>query len=674
MKPLYLFLLAVVGLVHSLGRAADQPNIIVIIADDLGYADLAFLDHAPDDVKHLGTPGFDRLAATGTYFANAYGASPICSPSRAGLITGRYQQRWGNYWYGEGGLPADEVTLPETLKQAGYRTAKYGKTHLNGGPKEFPTQHGFDEFLGFMHHTWDYIRLSEKDVAAHQAREGFTGDFGCQIQGPLLRASKPDMSQEEATPTSYEDSFTTRIFTDEAVSYIHEADKQQPFYLHVSHNAVHMPTYIVERSWAARTGARYVEWDRTADKWTFPYWDPDTETHQVFHKKWGHMGEIDIEGRRCYLANLLALDHSISRILDALEETDLRRDTLVVFVSDNGGTINTYSDNTPLNGWKYMFGEGGIRIPYLVSMPGTLPEGEIDHEALVSTMDIYPTALELAGIERPQNLDGKSLLPVLNGDHDTHHDHLVWAKNRDSWVIRQGDWKLTNKVGWSHRDFQVAENGDVSEAAETYHYSGDPQLFNLRADIGETTNLIEQHPEKAAELKALYAQWDGQMPGPCTNKGVPKPKRSTTTKTKKLTHPKVVERAFTISATVDIDYHCSGVICAHGGRRSGYALYLEKGVPYFRLNNAEKGQVIKAQTALPYGKSEITLSIAKASWTMKIDGIEVGSSSTGGLLSKQPSEGLSIGYDHIENSPQSIVGEWKDEQHLDGRVRSLKVN
>lgn len=132
---------------------AERPNVVVIIADDLGYADMAFLPQAPADVKALGTPGFDRLARTGTYFENAYGTSPICSPSRAGLITGRYQQRWGNYWYGEGGLPQKELTIPEVLGSAGYATAKVGKTHLNGGPKEFPTQHGFDEFLGFMNHT-----------------------------------------------------------------------------------------------------------------------------------------------------------------------------------------------------------------------------------------------------------------------------------------------------------------------------------------------------------------------------------------------------------------------------------------------------------------------------------------------------------------------------------------
>ena len=130
--------------------AESLPNVVLIIADDLGYADLGFLPQASADVKKHGTPAIDRLARTGVYFENAYASSPICSPSRAGLITGRFQQRWGNYWYGQGGLPQDELTIPEALKEQRYVCAKYGKTHLNGGPKEFPTLHGFDEFLGYI--------------------------------------------------------------------------------------------------------------------------------------------------------------------------------------------------------------------------------------------------------------------------------------------------------------------------------------------------------------------------------------------------------------------------------------------------------------------------------------------------------------------------------------------
>ena len=159
-------------LCSSITRAAEQsrPNAIVIVADDLGYADLSFLEQAPSDVKNLRTSSLDRLASMGTYFTEAYSTSPICSPSRCGLITGSYQQRWGNYWYGQGGLPSGRTTLPQVLKENGYRTVKVGKTHLNGGDAEHPLDHGFEEYFGFNHHTWDYIRLSDADLKAYQER------------------------------------------------------------------------------------------------------------------------------------------------------------------------------------------------------------------------------------------------------------------------------------------------------------------------------------------------------------------------------------------------------------------------------------------------------------------------------------------------------------------------
>ena len=161
---LILFLTA---LAFGYSNAAERPNVLIIMADDLGYADLSFLPQSPKDVD---TPSIDKLASEGTYFSNAYATAPICSPSRCGMITGRYQQRWGNYWYGQGGLPNEETTLPQALNELGYFSQKIGKTHLNGGPAEHPLDHGFAEFLGFMHHSWDYIRLSDKDLAAYKKR------------------------------------------------------------------------------------------------------------------------------------------------------------------------------------------------------------------------------------------------------------------------------------------------------------------------------------------------------------------------------------------------------------------------------------------------------------------------------------------------------------------------
>ena len=504
------FALLLVGATHA--TATSRPNVVVIVADDLGYADMSFLPQAPDDVKHFGTPGFDRLAKTGTYFANGYATSAICSPSRTGLITGRYQQRWGNYSYGEGGLDPRELTIPEKLNDLGYATSKVGKTHMNSGPKTYPaTLHGFEEFLGFQGGMTDYLRLSQKDLEAYRSRA--RGASGHHRVGPLTRAVGRGSGKQEEV--SYENRLITDIFTEEAIEFIQRQEGgTRPFYLHLSHLAVHVPTSVVDKKWAKKVGAPYVPWDRNAAKWEYPYWEPNECAALDFHRRWNHMGEVDPNGRRCYLSHLLALDDSISQVLDALEASGLRENTVIFFVSDNGGTINTYANNAPLRGFKYMYGEGGIRIPFMVSMPGTLPEGRFDTEALVSAMDIFPTILDLIGEPPQENHDGKSLLPVLRGEKKTQHEWLAWAMNREKWAIRKGKWKLSNNNEWKHVNFRIDEKGFCHSVPEPVTYPGGLQLFNLEDDIGETVNLSTKHPEVVEQLKALQAAWSDQMADP----------------------------------------------------------------------------------------------------------------------------------------------------------------
>lgn len=501
--------------VSTLVSAASRPNVVVIVADDLGYADMAFLPQAPADVKKFGTPGLDRLAKTGTYFANGYSTSAICSPSRTGLITGRYQQRWGNYSYGQGGLELDELTIPEALNDLGYATAKVGKTHMNKGPKTYPaTLHGFEEFLGFQGGMTDYLRLSQKDVEAYRTRA--RGPSAHHRVGPLTRAKGRGSSKEEEV--SYENRLITDIFTEEAVEFIkRQKDGTRPFYLHLSHLAVHVPTSVVGKKWAKKVGVPYVPWDRTAAKWEFPYWEPNESAALDFHRRWNHMGKVDPNGRRCYLSHLLALDDGIAQVLDALEAAGLRENTIVFFISDNGGTINTYANNMPLRGFKYMNGEGGIRIPFIVSMPGTLPEGRFDKEAMVSAMDIFPTILDLLGEDPPANLDGRSLLPVLKGEKKTQHQWLAWAMNRDQWAIRKGKWKLSFNNGWKHVGYTIDENGDCQPDPEPVTYPGGMRLFNLEDDTGETVDLSQKYPEVVQQLKALHAEWDEQMADPISS-------------------------------------------------------------------------------------------------------------------------------------------------------------
>ena len=226
------------------------------------------------------------------------------------------------------------------------------------------------------------------------------------------------------------------------------------------------------------------------------------------------MGEIDPNGRRSYLSHLLALDDGISRLLTALDDVGIREDTLVIFVSDNGGTINTYSNNTPLRGYKYMYGEGGIRVPFLVSMPGTFPEGLHEKNALVSTMDILPTILDLAGTTIPSDLDGKSLVPLLKGKKNSHHAWLAWAQSRKSWAIRKGKWKLANNCGWRHVGYILDKNGDCKPTDKLVVYPDGLQLFNLDKDIAEQSNLAGQFPEVVKELESIHRSWAEQMADP----------------------------------------------------------------------------------------------------------------------------------------------------------------
>ncbi len=493
MKKSFLFFLIIIQNAIGYGQS-EKPNMLIIVADDLGYSDLSFLPYASEDVH---TPNIDRIADKGIFFTDAYSTAPICSPSRVGLLTGRYHQRWGNYWYGEGGLPASEKTLPQFLKEQGYYNVKVGKTHLNGGPVEHPLDHGFDDFLGFIDHTWDYLRLSKSDVE-HYGKENAKNAH----IGPLLNG------REEK---SYENSFTTDIFTEKTIETIRKKD-DRPFYIQLEYNAVHHPTYVCHPDYLDKYGIEQ-----------FPFWNPEDESYLSWHRKWGHLGEVDPDGRKRYLLQLEVMDNGIGEILDVLEESGKLDNTLIIFVSDNGGTINTYSQNDPLDGYKYMFGEGGIRIPMIISYPERIKAKNTLHQS-VSLMDILPTLLETVDINFPENLDGKSLWPVIE-NNEKIHDELVWSDGRDSWVVRKGKWKLARNIGWVHSTYKL-KDGVAYSSEEYYVFPGGTLLFDLDQDIGETTNLAEKYPEIVDELEEVYAKWRLQMSDPRTRDGKIKEKPS----------------------------------------------------------------------------------------------------------------------------------------------------
>lgn len=353
------------------------PDVVWIVADDLGYAELGI--HGSSDVA---TPHIDSIAEQGVRFTQAYAPAPVCSPSRAGLLTGRYPQRLGHETNPgpaaltppSFGLPDAEITAAERLRGVGYTTALVGKWHLGYRPHSRPDRHGFDRFFGFLGGIGSY----------YHGR--------CPLEGPMYRDA--DRVRE---PT-----YLTDAFGREAASIIDGAGAQ-PLFLVLSFNAVHGPLRATEdalRRFAGIPGKR----------------------------------------RRTYVAMTAALDDAVGQVLEALKRRD--RDALIVFVSDNGGpTRETTSSNAPHAGHKFQLLEGGVRVPMFVQWTGRLDAG-ITFDDPVSLLDLLPTAVAAAGSEIADDLDGVNLLPYLDGrETGAPHEHLYW-RYAGQWAIRSGDHKL----------------------------------------------------------------------------------------------------------------------------------------------------------------------------------------------------------------------------------------
>ena len=430
----------------------SRPNVILIVADDLGYADLGCQNLARD----VRTPYIDSLALNGVRMTNGYVPSVVCSPSRAGLLTGRYPQRFGHE-FNPGpdtadtfGLPLDQVTLPQALKTVGYTTAMVGKWHLGTRPEQHPQRRGFDEFFGFLGgaHAYDIVG-TDRNV--------------------LMRGTQPLASTD----------YLTDAFSREAVEFIDRqarrraadagggagaggdaAAASQPFFLYLAYNAVHTPMQAPPHYFAR-----------------FPDVKDDT--------------------RRTMLAMLAAVDDGVGRVLAKVREHGLEEDTLIFFLSDNGApTRANGSRNTPLRGVKNTAWDGGIKVPFIVQWKGSLPAGKV-YEHPVSALDVAPTIFALAGIPTlPRGkYDGVELLPFLAGATAAAaapppHDALYWRYG-EQWAIRSGNHKLTR--------------ADVTAP---------PRLFDLSHDPGESTDLAARQPELVRELRAKYDRWNATLAPP----------------------------------------------------------------------------------------------------------------------------------------------------------------
>ena len=424
-----------------------KPNILFIVADDLGYGDLSI--HGCKDIP---TPKIDSIAKNGVRCTSGYVSGPYCSPTRAGLLTGRYQQRYGHEFNPgakldnpEIGLPLTETTLADRLKAAGYRTGLVGKWHLGYADKFVPTSRGFEEFFGFL-------------GGAHPYSPGPKGHRG------ILRGTK-EVEEHE---------YLTDVFAREAIAYL-DRHAKEPFFLYLCFNAVHGPMHASEK-YAKR------------------------------------FESITDEKRRTYATMLTALDDAVGQVLAKLAALGIADDTLIAFISDNGGPepVNA-SDNGQLNGGKATTWEGGIRVPYFVQWKnGKVPAGTTyDHPVI--QLDLAPTVLaaSVVPVNPEWKLDGVNLLPHLRGEtKEAPHAALYWRFGGQM-AIRAGDWKLTKAVTGGGR----AGGGGAAARRDKATVEG-AKLFNLKDDTGEQSDLAAKFPDKVKELAAIWQKWNGELAEP----------------------------------------------------------------------------------------------------------------------------------------------------------------
>ena len=463
---------------------SDRPNFLIIVVDDMGYGDLSKYQHSAHDAH---TPNLDALASRGTLYTQAYVSAAVCSPSRAGWITGRHQVRWDPKSGFNCGLPKGIPTLASILRENGYKTAKIGKNDFGNKTLHrqdvyaYPLNHGYDEFLGFSAHGFDYFLLSKDIQNRTPDPKGHSAALG-----PLMR----NRGYEEFKPEGDHYPYLTEVFTEEAIDFLHE-NKNDPFLLTLSYNSVHHLIHQVP--------PRYIK--KYKGLQPIPHYDPDKDgKYAQWFKQFITIGDkISAKQMRdYYLANLDCLDENIGVLMDALYELKLADNTMVVFFSDNGGAPTNGATNLPLAGSKFTLWEGGIRVPFILSRPGDPHGGQVSDQ-VISSLDIVPTCLDAAGIRLPADLDGK---PIVKSEEPRN---LFWRFGEtNSHAVRSGDWKLLHNGGRKNR--QPTE-GIVNRE----NLLKGTRLFNLKNDPGESKDLSKDRPKVLKRLQELYAQWSSEI-------------------------------------------------------------------------------------------------------------------------------------------------------------------
>ena len=422
----------------SFAQSQSKPNVIIILTDDQGYKDVGF-----NGCEDIPTPNIDRIADHGVVFSNAYVTYSVCGPSRAGLITGRYQGRFG---FGRNpllapndpsqGLPVEEETLAAALKEGGYKTMGIGKWHLGAYPTQRPLERGFDEFFGFLSGGHQYFpeKLVLKDISEIRKQND-----GYRIK---LLKNKKRIDEKE---------YLTDAFSREAVNFI-EKNKNEPFFLYLAYNAPHAPLQATEKYLSRFTNIK--------------------------NKK-----------RKTYAAMVSAVDDGVGDVLNKLKELGIEDNTIVFFLSDNGGPKHNGSDNGELRDGKSSIFEGGNRVPFAMQWPNKIKGNQIYSKPIIS-LDIFATVAEYANIQPKNRLDGVNLIPYISNENsDYPHEYLYWRKFDDkSLSIRHNDYKLLSSKG------------------------GPLELYNLLTDISEE-NVIDDKVV-TENLSAIHTTWVNELEDP----------------------------------------------------------------------------------------------------------------------------------------------------------------
>ena len=423
--------------------AAGKPNIVIIFTDDQGYADLSCFGGT-----HVSTPRIDQMAMEGARLTSFYMGAPLCTPSRAALMTGCYPRRI-DMAYGSDfavllagdakGLNPEERTIAEVLKEAGYATGMFGKWHLGDQPEFLPTRQGFDEFFG--------LPFSHDIHPFHPRQQHFQFPPLALLEGETVIETDPDPD------------FLTKRFTERAARFI-EAHKHEPFFLYVPHPLPHAPL------------AASPEFMKEVPK-----------AVQVKLAKEGK--RVDYGARRALFPQVISeIDWSVGQILDALKSNGLDDNTIVIFTTDNGPAAGKAH---PLRGKKGSTFEGGPRVPAVIRWPGRIPAGQTIDEVMTA-MDLLPTFARLSGGTVPADrvIDGKDIWPVLTKQAKSPHEAVFVYRGNELKAVRSGKWKL-------HLALPAAKGAKGPSK---------PALYDLDADIGESKNVYAQHPEVVARLRA----------------------------------------------------------------------------------------------------------------------------------------------------------------------------